>query len=290
MMKRWRELLLELYYLSSVPWRRRAQAQWQAAARAPVMVLFYHRVADDVTNSWTCSRRDFARAIAWIKSHCDVVSLAEAQARIQSGQNARPAVAITFDDGYAENMEYALPLLVREQIPCTYFVASRFVLERKPFPHDVALGRPLAPNTPEQLREMASWGVEIGAHTRGHVDLGKIGDDGTLFNEIVGSAEDLADLLSMPIRYFAFPYGQWNNLNARAFEIARDAGLAGVCSAYGGYNFPGEDAFHLQRIHGDPELVRLRNWLTVDPRKLHLPRYDYAPRAAAKPAPKAVRG
>jgi peptidoglycan/xylan/chitin deacetylase (PgdA/CDA1 family) len=271
----WRQWLLELYYVSSVPWRRRAMARWISAGRAPVMVLFYHRVADDVTNAWTCSRRDFARALAWVKAHCDLVSLADAQSRMISGVNERPAVAITFDDGYAENMDYALPLLVREGVPCTYFVATTFVLKQQPFPHDAALGRPLAPNTPQQLRELASWGIEIGAHTRGHVDLGRIRDDASLREEICGSADDLAQMVGRPIRYFAFPYGQRPNLNIRAFEIARDAGFAGVCSAYGGYNFPGDDAFHLQRIHGDPELVRLKNWLTVDPRKVHQPRFDY---------------
>ncbi|MDZ4779153.1 MAG: polysaccharide deacetylase family protein [Planctomycetia bacterium] len=287
-MSLWKKWLLELYCLGSLPWRRRAAAQWAAAARAPVMVLFYHRVADTHPNAWTCSRRDFAHGIEWIKSHCDVVSLAEAQRRITSGVNHRPAVAITFDDGYAENMDFALPLLVREKVPCTYFVASSFVLEQRPFPHDETLGAPLAPNTPEQLKQIADWGIEIGAHTRTHADLGSIQEEGLLYNELVGSAEDLADLLGRPIRYFAFPYGQWGNLNPRAFQLARDAGFAGVCSAYGGYNFPGEDAFHLQRIHGDPELVRLKNWLTIDPRKLHLPRYEYAPRPTEPRATGAV--
>ena len=48
------------------------------------------------------------------------------------------AVAITFDDGYAENCRQAIPLLVRNQIPCTYFVTLENVLEGKPFAHDVA--------------------------------------------------------------------------------------------------------------------------------------------------------
>jgi hypothetical protein len=56
-------------------------------------------------------------------------------------------------------------------------------------------------------------------------------------------------------------------LNAEAFRLARRAGYQGVCSAYGGYNWPGEDAFHLQRIHADPDMLRLKNWLTFDPRK-----------------------
>jgi hypothetical protein len=56
-------------------------------------------------------------------------------------------------------------------------------------------------------------------------------------------------------------------LNTDAFRLAREAGYAGVCSAYGGYNYLGDDPFHFQRIHADPELIRLKNWLMVDPRK-----------------------
>ena len=67
-----------------------------------------------------------------------------------------------------------------------------------------------------------------------------------------------------PIRYFAFPYGLHANLNAEAFRLARRAGYQGACSAYGGYNWPGDDHFHLQRIHADPEMLRLKNWLTSD--------------------------
>jgi hypothetical protein len=69
-----------------------------------------------------------------------------------------------------------------------------------------------------------------------------------------------------------FPYGLHQNLSGLAIETARKIGYASVCSAYGGYNFPGDDAFHLQRIHADPETIRLKNWLTVDPRKLALVR------------------
>jgi hypothetical protein len=48
-----------------------------------------------------------------------------------------------------------------------------------------------------------------------------------------------------------------------------------VCSAYGGFNFPGDDAFHLQRISGDAPTICVKNWVTMDPRKLHTPRFEY---------------
>ena len=65
------------------------------------------------------------------------------------------------------------------------------------------------------------------------------------------------------------------NIGRQTFQLARQAGYAAVCSAYGGYNFPGDDAFHLQRFHGDPQTVRLKNWLMIDPRKCRAPRYEY---------------
>ena len=246
-----------------------------AAGQAPLMVLFYHRVADDGANEWTCPFDLFARQMQWLQAHFDMVSLAELQARIRRGTNDRPAVSITFDDGYAVNCRQALPLLIARRIPCTYFVASRHVFEGIPFPHDVECGDCFAPNTLEQLRELAAAGIEIGCHTRNHADLGRISDPDVLHDEVVAAGQELADAVGTKMRYFAFPYGLHANLNAAAFRMAKEAGYAGVCSAYGGYNFPGDDAFHLQRIHGDDDMLRMKNWLSVDPRKLSVVRYPY---------------
>jgi hypothetical protein len=94
-------------------------------------------------------------------------------------------------------------------------------------------------------------------------------------DEIVGSKHELESALKTIIRYFSFPFGQLADLSPTAFHVAYNAGFQGVCSAYGGYNFPGDDPFHLRRIHADPEIIRLKNWLTVDPRKLRRPtRFD----------------
>ena len=92
----------------------------------------------------------------------DLISLAEVQRRI-AGRNHRPAVAITFDDGYAINCDLAMPLLIAERIPCTYFVCNDPVLRQIPFAHDQQIGRPLPPNTLKQLRGLAKAGIEIGA-------------------------------------------------------------------------------------------------------------------------------
>jgi peptidoglycan/xylan/chitin deacetylase (PgdA/CDA1 family) len=279
----WKSVLLHAYYAATLPWRTWHNHGAAAAGLAPVMILMYHRVADEHPTPWTVSNGTFARQIDWLRRHFDLISLAEAQVRLRTA-NDRAAVSITFDDGYAENCQAALPLLVRLRIPCTYFVATRFVVEQRPFPHDVARGLACPPNTAEQLRALADAGVELGGHTRTHADLGRIESQGDLREEIVGGARELESLSGRPVRYFAFPYGQYKNLSPAAFQVARDAGLAGVCSAYGGFNFPGDDPFHLQRFAVDDDLIRLKNWTTVDPRKLgRHPRYRYE-QPAAQPA------
>lgn len=267
-MNAWKQLLLGAYYYGTMPYRRYRGARQAARGAAPVMILFYHRVADSCPNDWTLSRRRFAQQLRWLRANFDLVTLGEAQRQIASGRNDRPRVSITFDDGYAENCRWVLPLLVGEQIPFTYFVATRHVAEGLPFEHDVAAGQPLPVNTVDDVRRLAAAGVEIGSHTRTHADLGSIADRDWLRGEIALSRQELEEMIGRPVRYLAFPFGQRENMSRKAVEMAREAGYAGVCSAYGGYNWPGDDPFHLRRIHADRELIRLKNWLDVDPRKL----------------------
>lgn len=276
-------LLLSSYYHASLPLRNLLAARLAQRGQTPVSILYYHRVADDHPNRWTIPCAMFTRQMQWLKERFDFVSLAHAQERIRAGVNRRPAVAITFDDGYADNCAHAIPLLIKERIPCTYFVSSSFVLQNKPFPHDVERDEPLRPNSLDELRAMADAGIEIGAHTRTHADLGKVHDAKQLRDEVVDAAHELEDATGAAIRYFAFPYGLHANLNAEAFRLARRAGYHGACSAYGGYNWPGDDPFHLQRIHADPEMLRLKNWLTIDLRKQRrVKRFEYEETTASQ--------
>ena len=167
-MKNWHRLLLGSYVFGSLPYRMLAGQLARSRGRSPVMILFYHRVADESPNPWTISNDRFARQIAWLQRRFDLISLEEAQRRIRHG-NRRPAVSITFDDGYAENCQQALPLLIRHKIPCTYFVTTENIFGGRPFPHDTERGEPLRPNTIDQLRRLVSgrnrnWRAYANAH------------------------------------------------------------------------------------------------------------------------------
>jgi peptidoglycan/xylan/chitin deacetylase (PgdA/CDA1 family) len=274
----WKKLRLFAYYHATLPARYGRNRLLARRGNAPVMVLIYHRVADDWANGWTTRTDVFVKQIRWLQRHFEFVSLEEAQRRIRAKSNHRLSVSITFDDGYASNCRTALPLLIKERIPTTYFVTSDCVLKRKPFEHDLKMGNHFEPNTLEQLREMAKAGIEIGAHTRTHADLGRVQDPRILCDEVITAGEELQAALGASIRYFAFPFGQHANLSAEAFHLADEAGYEAVCSAYGGYNFPGDDAFHLQRIGADGPLSYVKNWTTVDPvKQLRIKRYFYPP-------------
>ena len=260
---------LELYRAISQPRRRRLATAQAAAGRARVMVYFYHRVARSSNSPLTMPFATFRRQIDWLRQHVEMVSFEESLARIRGG-NARPTAHITFDDGYAENCAHALPYLVSQGVPTTYFVSSWHIQTGAPFAHDVRLGKRFPVNTAQQIKALAEAGIEIGAHTRRHPDLGLITDEATLRDEIIGCKHDLEDMIGRPVRYFAFPFGTHRQLTSAAIRIAREAGYDAICSAVGGYNFPGDDPFHVQRIHGDTEMSRFRNWATMDPRKIHL--------------------
>jgi peptidoglycan/xylan/chitin deacetylase (PgdA/CDA1 family) len=273
MMTPLRQSLLGLYQAATATLRMRSLRRLVEEGRAPVCVLFYHRVADTHPNDWTMPTRMFQRQIDWLTRRFDVVSLQEAQRRLQSGRSKRPAVAITFDDGYGENCEHAIPLLLRRNLPFTYFVSTQILRDQSAFPHDLAAGVRLRPNTITEIRAMADAGVEIGAHTRTHPNLGLSTDRDWLQDEIAGSMDDIASWTGRRPTAFAIPYGQTINFTPEAMRVAREAGARVVCSAYGAYNQPDRVSaaygpFHLRRIHADVEWVRFHNWMTIDPRKL----------------------
>lgn len=258
-----KRFLLGTYYHASRPLRFFTRRIMQA--KSPAIVIVYHRIADDCANNWTTSKETFEREIHWLKKNCDLVSLEEAQNRLQRPIPNKPCVAVTFDDGYDENCAFAIPLLVQERVPTTYFVAVQQVLEGTPFEHDVLMGNAFTPNTPEQIRNMARDGIEIALHSRTHADFGKLTSRETIHDEIVSARDDLSNATGETARYFSFPFGQHENLSVQAFQVAKEAGFEGVCSAYGGYNYPGQDPFYLQRCGVDGPFVRMLNWVTLDP-------------------------
>ena len=221
-MTRIQEALLDGYRAVTWPWRARFRQVRARVGLAPVMVLFYHRVADYDVTPWTITNDDFRRHLDWLQANVELVSLQEAQHRIASRFNEKPCVTITFDDGYGDNCDQAIGELVERRIPATYFVTLDNVLTGKPFPHDAKLEMDARPNTLAELREMLKSGlIDIGGHTRSHPDCGRIKDLLELKDEVIYAIDALEYLLERPVNYFAFPFGQHQNINDTAINLLR---------------------------------------------------------------------
>jgi peptidoglycan/xylan/chitin deacetylase (PgdA/CDA1 family) len=91
-------------------------------------ILMYHRVAEEHIDPWglCVSPTHFAQQLEVLRKHCHPLSLKEMVQRYRTGLMPRRAVAVTFDDGYADNLYVAKPLLERFEIPATVFVITGY--------------------------------------------------------------------------------------------------------------------------------------------------------------------
>jgi peptidoglycan/xylan/chitin deacetylase (PgdA/CDA1 family) len=114
-----------------------------SAASNPVIVLFGHRVVDNDDQ--------FARSFghpcvaeveekfAFLRKYFHPITLDQAVQYVVEGKDpGRHAVVVTFDDGYKDNLDNALPIMRKHSIPATLFVATASLDHDRPFPHDVA--------------------------------------------------------------------------------------------------------------------------------------------------------
>jgi len=97
--------------------------------RGNLSVLFFHRVVatrDPLSpDEPTCA--EFDQLLDWLQRQFNVISLAEGVARLANGSLPPAAAAITFDDGYRDNLTLAAPILQRRNLPATLFVATDFI-------------------------------------------------------------------------------------------------------------------------------------------------------------------
>ncbi|MFN3860965.1 MAG: polysaccharide deacetylase family protein [Roseateles sp.] len=100
-----------------------------AGARARLNVLIFHRVLPqpDPLFPHEVHAARFDELLGWIKSWFNVLPLDQAIQRLADGSLPARAAALSFDDGYADNHDVALPLLQRHGLPCSFFVATGFL-------------------------------------------------------------------------------------------------------------------------------------------------------------------
>lgn len=146
----------------------------------------------------------------------------------------RKTFVITFDDGYANVLLNALPVLTRLRLPATLFLSTAYLDSKEAFPGDdwSAAGTPGTHSdswrflTTAECQRLAGNGlIEIGAHSHTHADFR--GQPAELLADLRESLYVLRDKLGVEQPTFAMPHGSSDDDDA-APELAQAAREAGV--------------------------------------------------------------
>jgi peptidoglycan/xylan/chitin deacetylase (PgdA/CDA1 family) len=220
----------------------------ERTARVPI--LMYHYLSTPPADADTY-RKDLSVSPELFAAHLDrlqaegytVISLYDLLAHLALGAPLpEKPVAITFDDGYRDNYENALPLLQERGMTATFFVVTDFMDE----------GRPEY-LTWDMAREMRAAGMFIESHGRNHVSLeGKETD--YLVWQALGSAETLEYELGVRPRFVSYPAGEYDGAVMELFHGANY--WAGLTTRQG-------DTHSLHNVFELPR-VRVRGTTTPD--------------------------
>ena len=182
---------------------------------------------------------EFAAAVHYLKSRYRFVSLGSCVDDLRHGRlPPTGALALTFDDGFADVYAEAFPFLVTENVPFTVFVTTDFV------------GRDDTMLSETQIREMAHSNlVEWGAHGISHAALTDLAPTAAE-KEIAGSKERLESLVGGRVELFCYPDGKVDD-RIRALVIRH--AFAGACATGRTLNYGAVDPFALKRIPFESE-------------------------------------
>ncbi len=217
---------------------------------AKLPVLLYHHVGPKHRGAYpllTVSPARFESQMKWLRRRgytairpSDWISWLRSERSLP----AKP-VLITFDDGYADLTQYALPVLMRYGLTATVFLPTQCIGKTNDWDKGTWALLPLIDQT--QIRRWAAQGIEFGSHSRTHPHLTTLSRQ-QLDDEITGSAEDFQYLTgSRPIA-FAYPYGSFTgevrDRVSRVFDLS--------FTTQEGINCLGDDPFLLQRLEIRP--------------------------------------
>ncbi|MFE1444481.1 polysaccharide deacetylase family protein [Streptomyces sp. NPDC058739] len=204
-------------------------------------VAMYHSVADCADDPYriTVTPERLDGQLAWLRRRgLTGVGMAELLAARNRGR-AQGLVGLTFDDGYADFVDAALPVLRRHGCNATLFVLPGRLGGDNAWD-------PLGPRKPlltaDGIRHAAAEGVEIGSHGLTHVDLTRA-DDRVLAAELGESRALLTELTGAPVAGFCYPYG---TVDRRVVDAVAVAGYDYACAIDPG---PLTGPLALPRVH-----------------------------------------
>ncbi len=172
-------------------------------------------------------RDAFEHKMLWLKEHYSIVSLEQIYYD-RDLDDSKLSIAITFDDGFKEQADYAAPFLRAHGMPATFFIPSAAIGAGPEFAQNV---RRRHGNfefvTHEDVKTLATDPLfEIGGHTMHHSDLGAKMSFEELRTEITEDKHRLEEVGGKPVRFFAYPFGSPKNLRTESMDTIRKEYLA----------------------------------------------------------------
>jgi len=192
-------------------------------------VLLYHRIASPHTDpaKLCVSEEVFEKHLRFLKRYRTVVSLPEMERRIKEASLTGNEVAITFDDGYKDNLEKAVPLLEKYSIPATIFITTGQLGMQANFAWDQDYSEDERAHflSEDNIRVLSKHSlIQIGAHTDTHPRLGELPREQQA-QEIMKSKNILETITGHRISVFAYPFGGRYDFTEQTERITRDIGF-----------------------------------------------------------------
>ena len=181
----------------------------------------YHATcpASDDPNGIITSPESFEAQMRYLKwRNLRGVSIRELRRAVAAG-NAKGLVGLTFDDGYENNLQYALPILERFGFYATFFVVGGMLGKENDWKHRVEPRPRMKLLGVEGVRELSARGMEIGAHGMTHTTLTGMEAE-LLEEEVSGSRQVLSEVLGESVEGFAYPYGAVDSVAVQAVRRA----------------------------------------------------------------------
>lgn len=214
----------------------------------PISILMYHQVGEfespKAHRAGFCHIRRFRAQMAYLKHlGYQVISLQQAcDGLFQGGPLPSRPVVLTFDDGYRNFKDYALPVLRRHGFNATVFIVAGLVGRNAKWLEDNGRHGPDLMSA-TMLRELREHGITLGSHTISHPRLSRI-DSARMQQEIVDSKAVLEDILGEKVQDFCYPFGDYNRA---VRETVREAGYTSGLTCIRGAANEADNPFEIPR-------------------------------------------
>jgi peptidoglycan/xylan/chitin deacetylase (PgdA/CDA1 family) len=189
-----------------------------------ISILTYHSI-DTSGSVVSVSPHDFQTQMACLadRGYRGIALRNAVNHRMLHGDWPKKAVVLTFDDGFKNFYDTAMPVLLHHGFTATVFIVSGFMGRHNEWgPAPAGLGRREI-LTWEQATELAAGGIEIGSHTRTHRDLTRLSPQ-DIELEIVGSINEIQSRVTVPVESFAYPFGKISHTAIKCVTGAFHAG------------------------------------------------------------------